>query len=709
MPVIVIGAGMAGCAAARRLEAAGIKVIVLEARLRICGRAHSETWRQIDTGGGGGGGGASSTTATAGSSSAANGRVCVPECTVDVGEQIIQGYTRTNPMHRMINSNRFKVVQVQHGIRTSALLPHYRTNSAADGSVGNGANVNMGVHQPSPAAAAAPAAESCLSMPDNQGDLNPQVDPAVMDDVYKLLAKIRKALIYFTPLQSGSRSARDRPRRQSTGDASLPAAPAYPDSTAADTFDVVKALVLAEGGHPPLTPLQDALMASVRARFLGAPMPLELMSWHAVQWLLRLQVEAPVLESPVLTPATSELNAAVTIQAAAAAAATAADPSALYYPPLSRLKVDPSAFVVGGVGNLLKKALAPPNVVLGAAVTEVRAGKQTINAGGPTGYKAKKVDVFRVKCTNGHVHTGSHVLVTVPLGVLQGRVPEAKIAFHPPLSRRKRVAIDKLGYGTINKAILQFDPQVVGKIFPRTPTFHCTDPRFEFYNLDVLSFEANGLISVTIHATAASERAAAKKSAEIQKAAKEAVAKAKERVAEERREQQQLYLDSIKAGTGVSPSSSSPLPKKYPGLKMSAAAAATSAAAAAMTQVAAGVDVAHLGTDVRTVETIVGLLRQMFGADVPMPIRSKVTAWQTDPYAGNGNQAFRAVGSTADDVRDIDDFSTLFLFFFYSWTTGRDNRPCHPLPLTGGSAHSTSCPLGISCPLGSVAKLSHLC
>jgi monoamine oxidase len=48
---------------------------------------------------------------------------------------------------------------------------------------------------------------------------------------------------------------------------------------------------------------------------------------------------------------------------------------------------------------------------------------------------------------------GSHAIVTVPLGVLQA----GKIAFEPPLPASKRLAIERLDMGNLEKVILRFD------------------------------------------------------------------------------------------------------------------------------------------------------------------------------------------------------------------------------------------------------------
>ena len=72
------------------------------------------------------------------------------------------------------------------------------------------------------------------------------------------------------------------------------------------------------------------------------------------------------------------------------------------------------------------------------------------------------------------------VVVTLPLGVLQGKHRLSRVTFHPPLSELKREAISALGMGAENKVIMQFDmcrwPASVAYL-------NCTDQRFRFINL----------------------------------------------------------------------------------------------------------------------------------------------------------------------------------------------------------------------------------
>ena len=66
---------------------------------------------------------------------------------------------------------------------------------------------------------------------------------------------------------------------------------------------------------------------------------------------------------------------------------------------------------------------------------------------------AVETDGVRVRSTAGPAEDGSHVVVTVPLGVLKDRRPQ----FSPPLPRARLAAIDRLGFGRLEKVVLTFD------------------------------------------------------------------------------------------------------------------------------------------------------------------------------------------------------------------------------------------------------------
>lgn len=62
-------------------------------------------------------------------------------------------------------------------------------------------------------------------------------------------------------------------------------------------------------------------------------------------------------------------------------------------------------------------------------------------------------DGVSVTTRNGDVYAGSHVVVTVPLGVLQA----GHIAFEPALPDRKREAIARMGMGRLEKVVFRFE------------------------------------------------------------------------------------------------------------------------------------------------------------------------------------------------------------------------------------------------------------
>lgn len=63
-----------------------------------------------------------------------------------------------------------------------------------------------------------------------------------------------------------------------------------------------------------------------------------------------------------------------------------------------------------------------------------------------------------VECENGEKFYADHVIVTVSLGVLKA---SSKRMFLPPLPQEKVLAINRLGFGIVDKVILEFDDPVV--------------------------------------------------------------------------------------------------------------------------------------------------------------------------------------------------------------------------------------------------------
>jgi polyamine oxidase len=110
----------------------------------------------------------------------------------------------------------------------------------------------------------------------------------------------------------------------------------------------------------------------------------------------------------------------------------------------------------GGYRRLVTAMAAGVDVRLGVPVTEV-----AVSAGG-----------VRVQAADGRSEEGSHVVVTVPLGVLKRQA----LRFSPALPPDRLAAIGRLGFGRFEKVALRFEepfwrtagfPHLV--IFPRDP------------------------------------------------------------------------------------------------------------------------------------------------------------------------------------------------------------------------------------------------
>ncbi len=89
-------------------------------------------------------------------------------------------------------------------------------------------------------------------------------------------------------------------------------------------------------------------------------------------------------------------------------------------------------------------------------------------------------EVTRIAHDGARVHVDTsqgpvaadRVIVTVPLGVLKAQT----IAFDPPLPETKRRAIERLGFGLLNKVVLSFEepfwpesPDMIGLVGPKQP------------------------------------------------------------------------------------------------------------------------------------------------------------------------------------------------------------------------------------------------
>ena len=111
---------------------------------------------------------------------------------------------------------------------------------------------------------------------------------------------------------------------------------------------------------------------------------------------------------------------------------------------------------VGGYRRLVEAMAAGVDLRLGMDVTEV----------------ARSASGVRVRSGDGTSEEGSHVVVTVPLGVLKRDVPQ----FSPALPPDRLAAIERLGFGRYEKVALRFDEpfwRAAGlphaMIFPRDP------------------------------------------------------------------------------------------------------------------------------------------------------------------------------------------------------------------------------------------------
>ncbi|VAI63435.1 unnamed protein product [Triticum turgidum subsp. durum] len=109
----------------------------------------------------------------------------------------------------------------------------------------------------------------------------------------------------------------------------------------------------------------------------------------------------------------------------------------------------PHCMIKGGYGAVLQSLAEGLDVQLNHVVTEVTYRSDESDASGISGKTVK------VSTSNGAEFEGDSVLITVPLGCLKAHT----IKFSPSLPDWKTSSIDRLGFGVLNKIVLEF-PEV---------------------------------------------------------------------------------------------------------------------------------------------------------------------------------------------------------------------------------------------------------
>lgn len=91
--------------------------------------------------------------------------------------------------------------------------------------------------------------------------------------------------------------------------------------------------------------------------------------------------------------------------------------------------------------ELMREALSDSEVILNQSVSRISI---------PQDSSARPS--VQVKTSDGRVFEGTHVIVTVPLGVLKA----GTITFDPPLPTSKQDVIQRIGFGTVEKIVMTF-------------------------------------------------------------------------------------------------------------------------------------------------------------------------------------------------------------------------------------------------------------
>ena len=126
--------------------------------------------------------------------------------------------------------------------------------------------------------------------------------------------------------------------------------------------------------------------------------------------------------------------------------------------------------ITGGYRHLVAKmaeSLSDSEVLLSQAVTQISVPQDAATQAAVPKNAPGSPSVL-VKASQGQTFEGSHVIVTVPLGVLKA----GTITFDPPLPAAKQDAIRRIGFGNVEKVTMTFktafwrrDPDKAGHVF----------------------------------------------------------------------------------------------------------------------------------------------------------------------------------------------------------------------------------------------------
>lgn len=102
--------------------------------------------------------------------------------------------------------------------------------------------------------------------------------------------------------------------------------------------------------------------------------------------------------------------------------------------------------IKGGYSNVVESLREGLLIRLNHVVTDISYGTKDVEA------SESQCNKVKVSTSNGSTFFGDAVLITVPLGCLKAET----IKFSPPLPQWKRSSIQRLGFGVLNKVVLEF-------------------------------------------------------------------------------------------------------------------------------------------------------------------------------------------------------------------------------------------------------------